>query len=435
MRPDSSLTPKNGELFKARLDFIIDMEHELVLLSNRLDWKWLEEKFEGCFVSYGRKALPIRLMAGLHIIKYMYNLSDEAASQRWLDSPYVQYFCGEDYFQHKRKFDRSSLTRWRKRLDEEKLKSILQESLRIAVEAKALKQQDLSKVIVDTTVQEKFITYPLESKIILSAIKSIGREAARRGIKLHQSYKFLSKEAAVKASRYLHAKQYNRAKRVINQMRTYLRKLVREVERKALLEGLLREKVILANRLLRDEKIYSFHAPEVECISKGKAHKRYEYGNKVSVTMNVTQNKGGCFVLYTKALHGNPYDGHTLKEVLEETQDLIGNNIKQAYVDKGYRGHKVEGTIVYKSGQKRGVYGQIKRDLKRRQAIEPIIGHLKNGCRMGVNYLKGIIGDKLNAIFAAIGFNFRQLTKYFHKVFLYLIQTWLFLTSFKQNLA
>ncbi|MDF2964901.1 MAG: transposase family protein [Rickettsiaceae bacterium] len=189
---------------------------------------------------------------------------------------------------------------------------------------------------------------------------------------------------------------------------------------------------LLAKRVLRGEKIYSFHVPEVECISKGKAHKRYEYGNKVSVTMNVAKNKGGCFVLHTKSLHGNPYDGHALKEVLEETQDLIGNKIKIVYADKGYKGYGVQDTTIYLSGQKRRVYGQIKRELKRRKAIEPIISHMKNGCRMAINYLKGILGDKLNAIFAAIGFKFRQIAKYFREVFLYLIQSWYSLLNLTQ---
>ena len=167
----------------------------------------------------------------------------------------------------------------------------------------------------------------------------------------------------------------------------------------------------------RDPKIYSWHAPETECIGKGKARTPWEFGVKVSLTTTNKRCKGGQFILHAKALPGSPYDGHTLKEVIEETEALTGRQIERAYVDKGYRGHDTENPDrVFKSGQKRGVHGQIKKELRRRSAIEAVIGHCKTDGHMARNFLKGRLGDQINAVMTAVGYNFRLILKWLSKL-------------------
>lgn len=152
------------------------------------------------------------------------------------------------------------------------------------------------------------------------------------------------------------------------------------------------------------------HAPETECIGKGKASAPYEFGVKVSIVTTNARAPGGQFVLHAKSLPGNPYDGHTLRGVIEDTKKLTGCEIERAYVDKGYRGHDTENPRrVFISGQKRGVFGAIKRELRRRTAIEPVIGHMKAEGHLGRYYLKGRAGDAANAILSAVGYNFRRI--------------------------
>ncbi len=163
----------------------------------------------------------------------------------------------------------------------------------------------------------------------------------------------------------------------------------------------------------RGWKLYSWHAPETECIGKGKAHKPYEFGCKVSLTTTNKRCQGGQFILHAKALPGNPYDGHTLKDVIEETEALTGREIERAYVDKGYVGHDAaKPNRVFRSGQKRGVHGQIKKELRRRSAIEPVIGHCKADGHLGRNFLKGRTGDHINAVMSAVGYNLRLILKW-----------------------
>jgi transposase, IS5 family len=428
MQPKERRDSGQTDLLRSRLDAIIDMNHALVKLSRTIDWSFLERQFGAIYEDKpGRPPLPTRLMAGLAILKHTYDLSDEVLCERWVENPYYQFFCGEEFFQHRLVFDRSSLTRWRQRMGEEKLQALLQESLAVATKTEAIKPSDLNRVIVDTTVQPKNVMFPTDARLLNRAREILVRLAKGAGIKLRQSYGRVGKFTLIKHQRYAHAKQFKRANRALRTLRTYLGRVIRDIARKiegpiGLLDGIALDRMLaLARRLLdqkqrqRGAKVYSLHAPEVECIGKGKAHRPYEFGVKVSVATTLSHAKGGQFVTHVKAMPGNPYDGHTLKTVIPDMEALIGNVIERMLLDKGYRGHNAPPEYkfrVFISGQKRRVTPKIKRELRRRSAIEPVIGHLKSEHRMGRNYLWHREGDAANAVLAAVGYNFRRLIRW-----------------------
>ena len=411
------------DLFRSRLDQIINMNHELVRLGRQIDWRLIGNKLGEVYTDEpGQPPLPTRLMAGMAILKHMHDLSDEEVLLRWVENPYFQHFCGEEFFRHAPPFDRSSMTRWRQRMGAERLEVLLQESLAVAVKCEAIDVKDLSKVIVDTTVQEKAITFPTDAKLMNRAREKLVKLAKQHGLKLRQGYPKVGKLALIKYQRYAHAKQFKRARRELRRLRTFLGRVMRDIERQVQrrpsVNHLFRRMLFLAGRVhaqergQRGRKVYSLHAPEVECIGKGKAHKPYEFGVKVSVATTVAPSRGGQFLLAAKALPGNPYDGHTLSTVIPHLETIIGNQIGRIIADKGYRGHGCPAPYsmrVYVSEQKRGVTRAIKRELKRRAAVEPVIGHLKSDHRMDRNYLIGSHGDAANAVLAAVGYNFARL--------------------------
>jgi IS5 family transposase len=353
----------------------------------------------------------------------MHSLSDEALCARWLENPYYQFFCGELSFCHRLPFDRSSLTHWRHRLGEEQLTALIQESLAVAHKTKALASRDLERVVVDTTVQPKAIAHPTDARLCHRALEKLVTLAQRHGIKLRQSYRRLAKRAALMVGRYTHAHHFKRARRELKFLRTRLGRVIRDIRRKIRgrpdLETRFADLLALAVRVRfqdhrqRGPKVYALHAPEVECIGKGKARAPYEFGCKVSVTTPATKPKGGQFVLDAKALHGNPFGGHTLAPVVAELEALTGVETRRIHVDKGYRGHHHPQKFrVWISGQVRRVTAQIRREMKRRAAVEPVIGHLKAEHRMGRNHLKGRDGDRANAVLAAAGYNFALLLRW-----------------------
>jgi transposase, IS5 family len=423
MKPRERRETGQNDLFKARLDQVIDMNHPRVLLAHRIDWGFVEGKFGAVYSDGpGSPPLPTRLMAGLHILKYSENLSDERLCEVWAENPYFQYFCGEEFFQHKLVFDRSSLTRWRQRMGEERLNALIQESLAVAAKTKALKPSELTAVVVDTTVQPKNVAHPTDAKLLNRARERLVRLARKHGVPLRQSYARVGKRALIKQQRYAHAKQFKRANKCLRQLKTYLGRVIRDIGRK--IEGDKALKAVCANplslgwRVLTQKKrqdapkVYALHAPEVECIGKGKAHKPYEFGVKVSLATTAAPSKGGQFILHAKAMPGNPYDGHTLKTVLPGIEAMTGAALARILADAGYKGHNApkEHTFkVYTQGQKRGVTEAIKRQFKRRAAIEPVIGHCKEDHRMGRNFLAHRDGDAINAVLAAAGYNFRRL--------------------------
>ena len=422
MRPRKREATGSGDLFRARLDQIIDMKHELARLADGIDWEWIDGELAERFSMEGRPATETRFMVGLLLLKHIHGLSDEGVCARWVENPYYQYFTGEEFFQHAFPHERSGLSHWRQRIGD-KLEVLLQESLRVAHDAGALKKGDLARVTVDTTVQPKNVTHPTDAKLMLKAVEQLGKLARVHGVTVRQSYIRVAKRAALMAGRYAHAKQFKRRNRELKFLRTRLGRLIRDIRRKIdgdeALETVFAIPLGRAAQIHRQRqnqrgwKLYSWHAPETECIGKGKAHRPYEFGVKVTITTTNKRCKGGQFVLHAKALPGNPYDGHTLKEVIEETQALTGREIERVYVDKGYRGHDAPKPLrVFLSGQKRGVHGQIKKELRRRSAIEAAIGHMKTDGHLGRNFLHRHHGDHANAVLSAVGYNFRLILKW-----------------------
>lgn len=427
MKPKEPIDSGQRELFRSRLDQILDMRHEKVILATKINWRFLSDH---CGQNYSNKpghpALPTRLMAGLHILKYADNLSDEELCARWVENPYYQYFCGEEFFVHELPFDRSSMTRWRQRMGEDKITALLQESLAVAVKVGAAKPGDFNRIIVDTTVAEKNVAYPTDAKLINRARIMLVKQAKAAGLDLRQSYIRVGKRALIAHQRYAHARQYKRARRQLKKLRTWLGRTIRDIRRKIKGNKPLEEAFVnplwLAHRVMtqkpRDDvpkKIYSLHAPEVECIGKGKTHKPYEFGLKASIATTLNRSKGGQFAIHAKALPGRPYDGHTLATIIPDIEKLTGATLKRIYADAGYRGHNAPISHkfrVFTAGQKRRVTSAIKRQMRRRSAVEPVIGHIKNEHRMNRNYLAHTQGDAINPILAAAGYNFRLILKW-----------------------
>ncbi|MCK1312124.1 IS5 family transposase, partial [Bradyrhizobium sp. 23] len=348
MRPKKHRTTGSNDLFRARLDQIINMKHELVQLAGKIDWDWIDGEVAPLYSENGRPGIETRFMIGLLLLKHTYGLSDEGVCERWVHDPYFQFFTGQEFFQHAFPHERSDLSHWRKRLGD-KLELLLAESLRVAHEAGALRGQDLKRVTVDTTVQPKAITFPTDAKLLHAAIKGLNRLARRHAVRLRQSYSRVAKAAAMMAGRYAHAKQFSRHQRQLRILRSRLGRIIRDIRRKIEGQPALEEAFALPlgravqirsqQQRQRGWKLYSFHAPEVECIGKGKAAAPYEFGVKASIVSNNRRAPGGLFVLHARSLPDNPYDGHTLRDVIDRTEALTGCPIERAYVDKGYRGH------------------------------------------------------------------------------------------------
>jgi IS5 family transposase len=392
---------------------LLDKQHPLYQLAAAINWQVFEETLGKFYAEdVGRPGLPIRLLVGLHYLKHLYNLSDEVVVSSWVENPYWQYFCGEQVFQHRLPCDPTTLVKWRQRIGAEGIESLLKETLDTARRQQALKEQEIERLNLDTTVQEKAVAFPTDARLYHKARRALVRVARQVGLRLRQSYQRLSKKALWKQSRYAMAQQVKRARKETKKLRTYLGRVLRNIER---FYGPLTDKqaqlLVVARRIFEQQrsdtgKVYSVHAPEVECLSKGKAHKRYEFGCKVRVA--TTNQKS--WVVAIDAESGNPYDGATLKPALEQVERLTGVKTKEAFVDKGYRGseHHPEGVRVYLSGRK-NLSSRLKAMLKRRSAIEPVIGHTKHDHGMERNHLLGRVGDRINAMLSGCAWNLRKL--------------------------
>ncbi len=421
MRPKQVAAEDQDDLFRARLENLVDRRHPLVRLAELIDWGRFDAAFGPLYTDgSGRPGLPTRLMVGLHLLKHMDGIADEAICARYLDSPYVQLFCGDVHFQHALPLDRSSMTRWRQRIGAERLEVLMAESLAAAQRGGAVEEKHLRRVTIDTTVQPKAVTHPTDSKLLHRGIEILVRLARRHGLRLRQSYLRVAKRARREAARLIHSGRRHQAERQVRQLRTWLGRLVRDIGRKiagdATAEAAFARPLDLIGRLLRQrredrgrDKLYSRHAPEVECIGKGKAQARYEFGVKVSIATTNAVASGGQFVVGARALPGNPYDGHTLAAQIAQVERLTGIGVERAYVDRGYRGHDADRARVFVSGQTRGVTPTIRRERRRRAAIEPVIGHMKADGHLGRNFLLGTEGDAANLVLAAAGHNMRLL--------------------------
>lgn len=420
MKPKKQERGGCDDLFRMRLEQILDRRHTLYRLGGKIDWAAAEEHFGALYSEEGRPGIPIRLMVGLHYLKHTFNESDETVVDRWVENPYWQHFCGEEYFRHEMPINPSQMTRFRERIGKEGCEFMLGLTVVAGIDTRTVSKASVAIVNVDTTVQDKAIAFPTDARLYHKARGALVRLAKQRGIDLRQSYERVSKQALMMNGRYAHARQMRRAKREQKRLRTCLGRVIRDIERKVALQTEARQDDAGLKRLLEiarrihaqqrhdKGKVYSVHAPEVECIAKGKAHKPYEFGVKVGVVSTSKES----FVVGMQSLPGNPYDGHTLKASLQQVKKLTGIAPKEAYVDRGYRGHGlVEPVKVWIAGAKRGVTVAIRKKLKRRNAVEPVIGHMKNDGHLGRNFLKGIAGDAMNALLCGAGHNLRKILR------------------------
>jgi IS5 family transposase len=443
---------QTDDFFRARLDQMIDLRHPLAVLANRMPWAQIESTLAPAFErrnrsgqavegsdlfgptlamagggvsAAGRPRLPIRLMAALLYLKHAFNLSDEELVVRWSENVVWQYFSGQAYYTPKLPCDATQIGRFRSAIGEAGVEELLKATIDAAVQMKAIRPAEFERVIVDTTVQEKAIAHPVDSRLLDIARAKIVQAARSVGITLKQTFVKEGKELRRKAGGYAHAKQFRRLKRVLKRQRTILGIVLREIQRKlaetaventqalAQLTTLLERAERLRTQQPKDKnKLYALHAPEVECIGKGKARKPYEFGVKASIA--VTHKQG--LIVGARSFPGNPYDGHTLKEQLEQTSILledVGVVPRHVMVDLGFRGVDRDNPrvqIVHR-GKAKSLNRQQRRWLKRRQAVEPTIGHLKSDHRMDRCWLAGSIGDALHTVLCAAGYNLRWLMR------------------------
>ena len=435
MKP-SKISNDQAHLFKNRLSNQINMRHELVILSKIINWDVLESEIGSLHEDTDKGGQPpksVRLMVGLLLLQYLKNLSDEDVVRSWVENPYWQYFCGYDFLQLKMPIDPSSLTRWRNRLGVEKLEKILGMSVKAAVDTGVIKQEDLKTIIVDTTVMPKNIAFPTDTKLLDKSRQRLVKLASENKMELRQNYNRTSKSLLRQIGGYLHAKQMKRAKKAQKRLKTIVGRVARDCERKISgnkeLELLFQNELknahhLIARKMTDKNKLYSLHEESVECIAKGKAHKRYEFGCKVSLSIT---HKGKGIVTSSHAMHGNPFDGHTLKAAIEKSAEITGVTVSRAFVDKGYKGHGVEEAQVFINGQRKGITKVIKKQMKRRQAIEPHIGHMKNEGKLGLCRLKGVLGDEIHAILVGAAYNIRLVLNHLRVILMQILWmiTWI----------
>jgi transposase, IS5 family len=417
MKP-SQTNHRQGRLFEQRLSELLNPNHELCVLAEIIRWDLLEKEFDSIFIAEeGKPAKPVRLITGIMLLQHMYGLSDEGVVAKWVENPYWQLFCGYDYLQWQFPIHPTTLTKWRQRMGVngmEKLLCILIDTARVAG---AVKESSFKKVIVDTTVAPKAIAFPTDARLYLRSLKRLVSLAKAQGISLRQTYERLGPQIHRRANQLFHSRKHKMAHKEVKRLKGYCGRVFREVLRAIAQDPKLQQRVepvlfvigeILIQTNETKEKVYSLHEPRVECIAKGKAHKKYEFGCKASIAL--THKEG--FVVGAQALHGNPYDGHTLADTLAQVEQITGQKVDQAYVDKGYKGHGVKSCDVRSSGSKRRWNWRQRQDLKRRQAIEPHIGHMKADGKLGRNFLKGLIGDKLHVLLCGVGHNMRLLCNF-----------------------
>lgn len=442
------------DFFRSRIDTMIDLRSPLAVLATRIPWAQIEAALAPKFVhedragtvveghdllgptsavlgagrsNAGRPKTPIRLMASLVYLKHSFNLSDEEVCQRWSENIVWQFFSGMEYYEHRLPCDGTQIGRFRRDIGEEGLEQLLKATVDAAVAMKAVKPQALERVIVDTTVQEKAIAHPVDSRLLEIARHKVVSSAKRAGIALKQTFAKEGKDLRRKAGGYAHAKQFRRLKRTVKRQRTILGIVMREVRRKReaaefattnaktlsdLTMWLERAERIRTQRTHDKNKLYALHAPEVECISKGKARKPYEFGVKSAV---VVSHQHGL-MLGARTFPGNPYDGHILSAVLEQATNITQDcsvKIKHVIADLGFRGVDDDnpGMHIIHRGKFKSLSPQHKAWLRRRQAIEPAIGHLKSDHRQDRCWLQGTLGDALHAISCAAGYNLRWLLR------------------------
>ena len=407
---------KQRDLFRPMLKDFIDLDHELVLLSDKIDWKYFEEEFDEYYSNVGRPSMPVRLMVGCLLLKRIYNLGDETLAESWKMNPYMQYFCGYSHFEHRFPCDPSDFVHFRKRIGKEGAQKIFAYS--VVLHGKDAQEH---QVLSDTTVQENNTTFPTDAKLAKKIIDRCNEIAKQENINQRQSYIRTSKELLRDTYNPMHPKRRKKAKKADRKLKTIAGRLIRELERKLSNDRLSVYqaeldlfKQVLAQKRSDKNKIYSLHKPFTSCIAKGKAHKQYEFGNKIGLTLT----SKSLVITSIMSFQGNPHDSKTIQPLLNQMES---NNFilpKEVVYDRGGRGNKQIGNTSISTPDNR----PLKRDsdyqkrnkkqkFRRRAAIEPVIGHLKTDFRMAQNYLHGVESSQINAFLAATGWNLKKMMK------------------------
>jgi len=413
-------------LFKPHLVDFINTTHELVLLANTIDWKHFEESFCELYSKTGRPSMPIRLMVGCLLLKRIYNLGDETLATTWIRDPYMQYFCGMDHFEHQFPCDPSDFVHFRKRIGEKGIEKIFFYSINLHG-----KEAEESVVLSDTTVQENNTTFPTDAKLAKRIIDKLNTIANKEEIIQRQNYKKVSKQLVRDTHNSTHPKRAKKARAASKKLNTIAGRLIRELNRKLTYEQYEKyreefegyQKVL--NQKRKDKnKIYSIHKPFTSCIAKGKAHKQYEFGNKIGLTVT----SKNLIITSIKSFEGNPHDSKTIAPLLEQIKSNENPLPKEIIYDRGGKGAKFIGETKISTPD----YRPLKRDteyqkrtkrkkFRRRAAIEPVIGHLKTDHRMGQNYLSGNNSPQINAYLAATGWNLKKMMEKLKLNSLYLV--------------
>lgn len=407
-------TPNQNQrdLFKPLLRDFIDIDHELVLLADKIDWKYFEDEFSEYYSHKGQPSMPIRLMVGCLMLKRIYNLGDETLAKVWIMNPYMQYFCGMAHFEHKFPCDPSDFVHFRKRIGEKGAEKIFVYSVQL--HGKSAKE---NMALSDTTVSENNITFPTDAKLAKKIIDKANAIAKKQGINQRQTYTRTSKQLLRDTYNSNHPKRKKTAKKATKKIKTIAARLLRELERKLPAKALenYQQEVDLYKRVLAQKKgdknkIYSLHKPFTACIAKGKAHKQYEFGNKTGI---ITTSKN-LIITAIKSFNGNPHDSKTIEPLLDQMQSNFQHTPKEIVYDRAGKGKKQIGNTIISTPNKPlkqdSEYQKKKKRkmFRRRAAIEPVIGHLKSDFRMGQNYLHGENSPQINAFLAATGWNLKK---------------------------
>lgn len=416
-------TNRQFSILKIELTSIISMSHELVKLAEIIEWKNLEERFGEFYCQdNGRMAISTRLMISLHYLKYLNNMSDVEVLAHWVENPYWQFFSGMKHFEHRLPINSSSMTKWRKRIAKSGAEELLKQTIEAGLKLKVITPQHFENINVDTTVQEKNVRFPTDARLYHRCLIKLVKAAKEQGIILRQTYTRNSKKLLILQQRYAHSRKISLSRQCTKKLKTLFGRVLRDIQRKLINSNdKLQQLIDISTKIYFQKKndknkIYSVHEPQTACISKGKAHKKYEFGSKVSITTTSKSN----FILGALSFLGNPHDGKTLSPALEQIKSF-GFEPKNIFVDFGYKGHGIKDSKVYLCKHKRGVSRNLWGKMKRRAAIEPVIGHLKSEYGLERNKLSKNLGDMLNVILSSAAFNLKKLLNWLKSHFCALI--------------
>lgn len=431
------------KIFRPMLEDFIDMKHELVLLAKEIDWQYFEKEFAKHYSDTGAPSVPIRQIVGCLILKHLYNLGDETLPNAWVRDAYFQYFTGGIFFEHEFPFHPTDFTHFRKRIGKEGFEKIFVHSVKLHGNDVA-KKSKLS--LSDTTVQENYTTFPTDAKLCKKVIDQCNKIAKKESIDQRRTYTRESKQLVRNTYNGNHPRRAKMAKKSIRRLRTIANAQLRELDRKLneAQKTKYAEDLDLFRRAVNQQKndpgkVYSLHKPHTTCIAKGKAHKKYEFGNKVGL---ITSSKAKMQIITSiLAFSGNPHDSKTIEPLLEQ---MNYNKIalpEELVYDRGGKGAKeINGVKILTPGKPKKSDTNYQKQKKRkkfrsRAGIEPIIEHLKTDFRMEQNYLLSQDGPQINAFMAATAWNLNKLMQKLRKKILPSIFRWLFPQIFQLSAA